>query len=548
MITALLKAPVDLIWNGGIGTYVKGVAETHADVGDKANDSLRVNGADLRCRVFGEGGNLGLTQLGRIDFCNKGGACNTDFIDNAAGVDCSDHEVNIKILLNDVVAKKELTSKQRNSLLVKMTDTVSEKVLNNNYQQTQAISLAEMEALPRLGEYRRLINDLEHQGRLNRKLEYIPTDEELLERRGLGYSLSRPELSVLISYVKVQLKELLATDNIANNSYLAPMVEDAFPKQLLRKYKDNIHQHILRKEIIATQLANDLVDNMGITFCHRLMEATGEGAENVALAYVTARDIFCFDDFKQQVALLDYKVPANDQLKLLSSMMRRVRRGTRWFLRNRRGLLNPSEDVAFFKPLVKAAIKETPNVLSPDELQVWNDKCAHFQALGLDQELAKLMAMPGHLFSGLGIAEVIKLSSAKKAKSGNRVNHGATVKQVVAMHHYLGDKLGLYWFAHVITDAHIETYWQAMARESFIDDLDKVLRLMSVELIRLAKGKFSNEQVLERCEQQYSTLFSRWQQVMHDLQANQNTDFAMFSVAMRELFALTEATQECRIK
>ncbi|MFT5421619.1 MAG: glutamate dehydrogenase, partial [Candidatus Endobugula sp.] len=271
LIHALLKAPVDLIWNGGIGTYVKSKSETHADVGDKANDSLRVNGSQLRCKVFGEGGNLGVSQLGRIEYCLQGGACNTDFIDNAAGVDCSDHEVNIKILLSDIMTSGGLSQLQRNRLLSSMTDTISAMVLENNYSQTQSISLAERESYTRIGEYRRLINALEASGRLDRDLEFIPSDEDILDRTTDRQALTRPELCVLNCYVKVELKELLAVDEIADNDYLSSWVEKAFPAELLAKYKRNIHQHILRKEIIATQLANDMVDNMGMTFCHRLM-------------------------------------------------------------------------------------------------------------------------------------------------------------------------------------------------------------------------------------------------------------------------------------
>jgi len=318
LIHGLLQAPVDLIWNGGIGTYIKSRKETHADIGDKANDSLRVNGADLRCQVFGEGGNLGMSQQGRIEFCINDGACNTDFIDNAAGVDCSDHEVNIKILLNDVMSKEKLSMKQRNRLLESMTDSVAQMVLRNNYLQTQSITTAEVEAVSRMGEYRRLITDLENSGHLNRELEFIPTDDELLERKANGKGLTRPELSVLNCYVKVMLKEQLNIDEVAENPYLVHLLERAFPQKLVKKYSKYIHSHILKKEIIATQLANDMVNNMGITFCHRLVESTGESISAIALAYVAARDVFAFDRLQKEVELLDYKVPAKDQITLVS--------------------------------------------------------------------------------------------------------------------------------------------------------------------------------------------------------------------------------------
>jgi glutamate dehydrogenase len=532
LITALLKSPVDLIWNGGIGTYVKGGNETHADIGDKANDALRINGSQLRCKVFGEGGNLGASQLGRIEFCMNGGACNTDFIDNAAGVDCSDHEVNIKILLNDIISNSSLSQGQRNRLLASMTNTVSDMVLRNNYNQTQSISLSEREALSRVNEYRRLINSLESSGRLNRELEFIPSDQELLDRMADQQSLTRPELSVLNCYVKVQLKEMLAVDEIADNPYLASWVEKAFPEKLVNKYKHHIHSHILRKEIIATQLANDIVNNMGITFCHRLMESTGESAPAVAMAYVVARDVFQFERFKENVEALDYKVPAQDQLVLLSSMISRVRRGTRWFLRNRHSSMDLQKTVDVFKAAVSSAIKETPAVLNEPEQQVWQDKCVHFEGLGLSHDLANVMSMPGHLFSGLGIAEAGLQS--KQAIPG-----------VVEMHHLLGDKLGLYWFAHAVTDVKVENYWQAMARESFIDDIDKSLRVMTVALLRLAGNRFGHEETLQLWMHEYPVIVTRWRDIAHELQTTQGSDFAMFSVAMRELTELAEVCQSC---
>lgn len=531
-INALLKSPVDLIWNGGIGTYVKGGNESHGDIGDKANDNLRVNGSQLRCKVFGEGGNLGLSQLGRIEYCMHGGACNTDFIDNAAGVDCSDHEVNIKILLNDIMGNSSLSQVQRNRLLASMTDTVSEMVLSNNYQQTQSLSVAEREAFSRVGEYRRLMNSLESSGRLNRELEFIPSDQELVDRTADRHALTRPELSVLNCYVKVELKELLAVDEIADNTYLSAWVEKAFPPKLLAKYKHNIHNHILRKEIVATQLANDMVNNMGMTFCHRMMESTGESAPAVAMAYVVARDVFQFDLFQANVEALDYKVPADDQLVLLSSMMRRVRRGTRWFLRNHHSDMDLQKTIEIFKSAVANAIKETPSVLNPPEKAVWEEKRTHFEGLGLNNELANIMAMPGHLFSGLGIAE-----AALQSKQA--------IPDVVEMHHLLGDKLGFYWFAHAVTDVKVENYWQSMARESFIDDIDKVLRVMTVGLLRLEGKRFGHEETLQLWMHEYPVIVTRWRDIAHELQTSQGADFAMFSVAMRELTELAEVCQSC---
>ena len=256
---------MDLIWNGGIGTYVKAVSETHADVGDKANDPLRINGCEVQAQVIGEGGNLGLSQLGRVEFVLQGGHSNTDFIDNSGGVDCSDHEVNIKILLNDVVASGDMTVKQRNVLLETMTDAVSDLVLTNNYRQTQAISLAESDANRRMDEYRRFIENLEGQGKLDRSIEYLPDNEGMNERVAADKGLTRPELSLLISYSKADLKEALVDSEVIEDEYLAQELKTAFPDVLVEQFPEEIERHRLRREIIATQIANHLIDMMGIT-------------------------------------------------------------------------------------------------------------------------------------------------------------------------------------------------------------------------------------------------------------------------------------------
>src|SRR5690606_17926832 len=245
LIHALLKAPVDLLWNGGIGTYVKASTESHADAGDKANDSLRVNGKDLRCKVVGEGGNLGMTQRGRVEYALNGGACNTDFIDNAGGVDCSDHEVNIKILFNQLMDDGDLTLKQRNQLLEQMTEDVARLVLHNNYRQTQAISIAQADAHRRHPEYKRFMQRLQQQGRLDRQLEFLPDDEALQERQAQDHGLTRPELAVLVSYAKTSLKEPLAESPLADDPYLARFIETAFPALISEKFSNALYRHRL---------------------------------------------------------------------------------------------------------------------------------------------------------------------------------------------------------------------------------------------------------------------------------------------------------------
>lgn len=532
-ISLLLKAPVDLIWNGGIGTYVKNSAETHADVGDKSNDSLRVNGADLRCKVFGEGGNLGMTQLGRVEYALAGGACNTDFIDNAAGVDCSDHEVNIKILLDEQVVSGELTEKQRNKLLAEMTEEVSELVLQNNYRQTQAISIAQFQSMGRANEYRRFINFLETTGRLNRALEFLPSDESILERQGRGKALTRPELSVLISYAKVMMKEELIHSDIADDPYIAKEIETAMPKILVKKYKEPLYHHRLRREIVGTQVANDMINNLGITAGHRLMETTGANLEDIARAYVVSRDVFEFEAFQHYIQSLDHKVAAQLQAELMSNMIRRVRRGTRWFLRNRRLNLNPSEDVTEFREGLDVVYRAAANALEGSARQEWQVRSRLFEELQVPENWSFRLAMPDNLFSGLGVIE-----SARTAGADNKLVTDIFFRLLALLH--------LNWFASQLSEVKVETYWQALARESYLDDLESQLRRLTVSLVKMG-GKKNNpitfaETIVDQWAAQNEPLIARWKHMITEVQGAQSTDYAMFAVALRELLDLVVAT------
>ncbi|GGY70203.1 NAD-specific glutamate dehydrogenase [Cellvibrio zantedeschiae] len=534
LISSLLKAPVDLIWNGGIGTYVKASSETHADVGDKANDSLRINGNELRCKVFGEGGNLGMTQRGRIEYALNGGACNTDFIDNAGGVDCSDHEVNVKILLNEVVSNGDLTPKQRNQLLANMTDNVADLVLKNNYRQTQAISIAELESLARGAEYRRFMSTFESQKRLNRKLEFLPADDILVERQSHNLGLTRPELAVLISYAKAVLKEDLAIANIADDSYVAKAIEGAFPNRIATEYRESLYAHRLKREIVATQIANDMVNNMGISFAQRLVEATGATVGEVAKAYVAARDVYQMEKFIVDLQALDHQIPAKIQYELMINMMRRVRRATRWFLRNRRSNINPAAEVEFFAPAVSIISQQLPQLLLGGQLEELQGQYQRLQESGVPQDLIIRATSASYLFSGLSIGEASRRSNRE-------------MDEVAELYFALSEALSLPWFANQIANLKVETFWQAMARETYMDDLESQLRSLTISLIKFSKGKGSVTQVVEAWSQQQALLINRWKLMVNELQAASGTDFAVFSVALRELLDLAQATQHCDV-
>lgn len=529
LISLLLKAKIDLIWNGGIGTYVKSSAETHAEVGDKANDCLRVNGSELQCRVFGEGGNLGLTQRGRIEYAMSGGFCNTDFIDNAAGVDCSDHEVNIKILIDAQVQSGDLTEKQRNALLVEMTESVSDLVLNNNYRQTQALSIAEHQIAFRMNEYRRFINYLEELGRLDRSLEHLPVDSEIVDRIGKGQVLTRPELSVLISYAKVQLKEILAKSNIADDIQCASSLFEVFPPVLKQRYSTQIAEHKLRKEIIATELANDFINGLGITSLHRLSETTGATPEDIVKAYVAAKGIFRLDDFVQCISDLDYKIPASEQYELIAAMARRVRRGTRWFLKNRRSGLDVAREVKNFQSKLQAVQHAVGSLLVDDEKALRQIRAEELQDFGIDEQWVDVLIMPDNLFSGMGVVEVANTSKASVAHS---------TEVFIA----LMNRLKLGWFASQLSDIRVESYWQANAREAFIDDLEAQLRKLSALLLKQGAKNQDVESILDTWLEKNAAMVLRWTNMVNKVEATSKTDYAMFSVALKELNDLVQVT------
>ncbi|MBL0797545.1 MULTISPECIES: NAD-glutamate dehydrogenase [unclassified Pseudomonas] len=522
LLNALLKAPVDLLWNGGIGTYVKASTESHADVGDKANDALRVNGNELRCKVVGEGGNLGMTQLGRVEFGLNGGGSNTDFIDNAGGVDCSDHEVNIKILLNEVVQAGDMTDKQRNQLLASMTDEVGGLVLGNNYKQTQALSLAARRAYARIAEYKRLMSDLEGRGKLDRAIEFLPTEEQLAERVAEGHGLTRPELSVLISYSKIDLKEQLLGSLVPDDDYLTRDMETAFPPTLVSKFSEAMRRHRLKREIVSTQIANDLVNHMGITFVQRLKESTGMTPANVAGAYVIVRDIFHLPHWFRQIEALDYQVSADVQLELMDELMRLGRRATRWFLRARRNEQNAARDVAHFGPHLKELGLKLDELLSGEIRENWQERYQAYVAAGVPELLARMVAGTTHLYTLLPIIEAADVTGQDPA-------------EVAKAYFAVGSALDITWYISQISALPVENNWQALAREAFRDDVDWQQRAITIAVLQAGGGDSDVETRLALWMKQNDAMIERWRAMLVEIRAASGTDYAMYAVANREL-------------
>lgn len=526
LIKAILKAPVDLLWNGGIGTYVKATTESHAEVGDKSNDSVRVDAKELQCRVIGEGGNLGLTQRARIEFCLHGGACNTDFIDNSAGVDCSDHEVNIKILLDGLIAQGDLTQKQRNQLLLKMTDQVAELVLFNNDMQTFALSVAQFQAKSRAAEYRRFMHFLEGKGLLDRALEYLPNDEQMDERIEAGASLTRPELAVLLSYSKVMLKDQFIQQELNEIDFLKKYAAKAFPALLQKKYSKLIVHHPLNKEIVATQVANDFINNLGITAAQRLISSTGCSLREIALSFAVVREIFAIGEFHDFIETLNNRVPAQFQAELMSNMMRRLRRGTRWFLANKNRLEDPASVANSYRKGILAVNTCVGDSLKGESKESWNLRYERLMERGLESRWVLQLAMPDNLFSGLSIVEVAN-------EIGCEVDHATNI------FYDLYDSLSLEWLATQISEVPVTSYWQALSRESFLDELEGQMRNL-VRAVILCDQSATPEKQLEEWRNCRTDKIQHWLSFIAEVRASKSSDFAMFSVVLKELVILAK--------
>lgn len=529
LITYILKAPVDLLWNGGIGTYVKASSESHVDVGDKSNDAVRVDGRELRCRVVGEGGNLGMTQLARIEYCLNGGRSNTDFIDNAGGVDCSDHEVNIKILLNAVVDRGDMTRKQRDALLESMTDSVAELVLSNNYRQTQAISLAAWQSAERSGEFRRFISHLEESGRLNRELEFMPSDQELADRRIQGQGLTRPEIAILVSYSKAILKEELIASDLGRDPLLSAAVSTAFPRQLVDRFPEDVEEHRLRREIMCTQVTNDIVNRVGFNFVARLRKATGAPVADIARAYTAVTHIYAVGETWDAIEALDYRVDAGVQQEMIYSLVRLVRRAARWLLRNRRHELSPSTAIAEFSEGVSLLRQALPGLLRGRAAEQYRHLAERYMAAGVDQSLAEHVAAAAQAYTLLGIVQA----------AGET---GADMTAVAELYFDLGERLELDWFSGLILDSKVDNEWQALARDTYLEDLEWQQRTLAVGVLRATEEGGDTESGLAAWSERQGSLLARWQEMITELHTTDSPDFAMFAVANRELLDLAQSS------
>jgi glutamate dehydrogenase len=528
LITAILRAPVDLLWNGGIGTYVKATTESHAQVGDKANDAIRVDGSQLRVLVVGEGGNLGLTQLGRVEAALAGIRVNTDAIDNSAGVDASDHEVNIKILLDRIVAAGDLTRKQRGELLAEMTDEVGRLVLRDNYEQNVLLGNARKQSLAMLPVHQRLLRSLEARGLLDRGLEFLPSDETIAARAEDGLGLTSPEFSVLVAYSKIALTEDLVATSLPDDPWFLRTLRTYFPAQLGARYGDRLQEHPLRREIVTTVLVNEMVNRGGITFAFRAQEETGADAEQVARAYAVCREIFGLHGFVHEVELLDNRVETDVQTALYLTFRRLLDRSVRWFLQTRPGRLDIGEEIARFSPVVAELEPRLPELVVGDEHKTLQEEAQALVRHGVPEPLALRGAGLLIIFQALDITEIAHTT-------------GVEPVEVARVYLTLSDRYNVDGLLSRISSLPRSDRWQALARAAMRYDLYGALEALTVAVLTTTPAGEPGERI-EAWERSNAAAVGRAAATLEEIGRLERVDLASLSVALRTLRGVVRTT------
>lgn len=514
LLKAILQAPVDLLYNGGIGTYVKATFETHAQVGDKSSDAFRVNGNELRCKVLAEGGNLGCTQNGRIEFAQKGGRIYTDAIDNSAGVDCSDHEVNIKILLGSVVEAGDLTIKQRNDLLASMTDEVGQLVLTDNYYQTQALDIASHRPLYVLDGQQRLMQSLERQGRLNRAIEYLPTDDEIFHRKAQKLGLTAPEGAVVLAYAKMSVFDELVASNLPDDPFFSRALKAYFPKVLSEKFADAISRHPLKREIIATFITNTVVNRTGATFVNFIASEAGASAADVIRAFTLAREIFGLEALWDRIDALDYKVGAKLQLDLLTQLTAIAQRASRWMLRIRSQNSDLPTLIQRYQPAARELREQLNNWLPQSAQASWQHAASGLSEAGVEADLAQNLAALEFIFPALDLVDLMQQTDT-------------TLEQAARAYYGVDAALGLSAWRSQINRLPTDTLWQTQARGSARDDVYSIAS-------QITRGLLTRQETQETWHQRHAQAIERLTQLLTTI-STQAPDLAPVSVALREL-------------
>ncbi len=525
LVRAILRARADLLWLGGIGTYMKSTEETNAQAGDRANDGLRVDATELRVRVVGEGANLGCTQLGRIEYAVGGGKINTDAIDNSAGVDTSDHEVNIKILLDEVVRRGEITPEARLELLAEMTDDVAELVLRDNYQQTQAISIAEAQGVALLDAQARLMRSLEKAGRLDRSIEALPDDEALAERAASKIGLTRPELAILLAYSKIALYSDLLASDLPDDPLLVEELVAYFPRQVRKKFREGIEQHRLRREIIATFVTNNMVNRVGPTFVAHMMEETGRPPSDVSRAYAIARNSFDTRSLFGEIETLDNRVPAQLQIRLMIEVGHLAERATRWFLKGYEHGLDITAHETEFRPQIAALRKALDTILPERELEQWRARTAELEGLGVPSDLARGLAA---LDLDSSFTDIIRI----------RRDADRPIEEIGRVYFAIGNRFDFDRLRSLAGSMPADSPWLKTAIGGLIDDL---FLYQSILTAKALLGAPDAADPVEKWLAGRGDHVQRVDRVLTEVRSAPTIDLPMIATATRQLRSLVES-------
>ncbi len=531
LIKIILKSKVDLLWSAGIGTFVKAQIETNVDVGDRSNDAIRINAKQLRCKVVGEGGNLGLTQLARVEYSLNGGLVYTDFIDNSAGVSCSDKEVNIKILLNSIVAAGDLTAKQRNELLSEMTDEVAQLVLRENYLQTRAISLAVAQSLRSVELHCRYINELDRSGKLDRDLEFLPNEKALMEHKLIGKGLSSPGIAVLLCYSKIILKESILASDVPEDPYLKQFLISSFPEPLQNRFSKQMQEHPLKREIIATKLSNIIVNEMGFSFVYRMQDETGAPVSAIVRAYMITRSVLNMDMIWKQIEALDSHLDAEKLAEIMMLYVRLLRRISRWFLRSQRMRLDMTKVVKLYAPGMQDLKNVMPAVFGEGHRAQYNAHFEEYTRIGIPDGLAHELTITRGLFASMDILDVSQELSIKISKAAE-------------VYFNIEEFLDLAWIRTQVIIHTTDNHWEALSREALRDDLDWQQRQLTAGIIRFDEKNTDLMMCLEKWSDSHTALIDRWRHVLTNLRSSSALNYTMFFVAIRELLDLTQTTMQ----
>lgn len=527
LIKLILTMEVGLLWFGGIGTYVKSQHQSHADAGDRANDAVRVDGHEVRAKVLGEGANLGMTQRGRIEYAQTGGRINTDSIDNSAGVDCSDHEVNIKILLDVQVQQKKLTPRARNTLLQRMTKEVGELVLWNNYEQTQALSIIQARGVTITDQQMRMMRLFEKTGRLNRDVEFLPGDEELAERIAAGQGLTRPEISVLMSYAKLWLFDELLASNLPDDHFLTQDLRRYFPTPLHKTYAPAISKHRLRREIVATRVTNSMINRVGGTFVTQIMEKTGMKPSEIARAFIIAREAYGVRDLWARIEALDNKVAAQTQVAMLLDINKLIERGTVWMLRNGTKPIDLKKTVAQFQGGVSKLAHGMCKMLPMHYLDDLAERAKTYTSKGVPKDLAHEIAGLVNLASSM---DVVMLATSR----------GLDVCDVAGLYFAVGSRFRLGRLRAECEALEGQSHWQKLAVSALIEELFAHQMQLTAHVLDVAGGITDADTAIAKWVEVHTDAIERTEILLTELWAGDINDISMIAVASRALKSLTD--------